>query len=96
MLSERVTGVPVSVIDTDFVRRSGTRLGWFSRWMLGGERSKHWMRTYFALKSIWQLKRSSLDDSGSSDYWQAGKSVAAIDSVVSCNDIMQQLIYPEV
>lgn len=92
VLSEKVTGVPVSVINTEFIRRSGTRLGWFSRWMLSGDSRKHWMRMFFGLKSIWQLKRSSLDESGERDYWQAGKSAGAIDSVDSCEDIMQKLI----
>ena len=92
VLSEKVTGVPVSVINTDFIRRSGTRLGRFSRWMLSGSNRKHWMRTYYALKSIWQLKRSSLDENGERDYWQAGKSVAGIERIESCADIMQQLI----
>jgi nitronate monooxygenase len=92
VLSERVTGVPVSVINTDFIKRSGTRMGSFSRWMLAGNRSKHWMRMYFALKSIWQLKRSSLDESGDKDYWQAGKSVSAIDRIESCEAIVQQLM----
>ncbi len=92
VLSEKITGVPVAVINTDYIRRSGTRLGWFARWMLGGNRSKHWMRMYYGLKSIWQLKHSSLDQSGEKDYWQAGKSVAAIDSVETCETIMQQLV----
>ena len=92
VLSEKVTGVPVSVINTEFIRRSGTRLGGFSRWMLSGDSRKHWMRMFFGLKSIWQLKRSSLDESGERDYWQAGKSAGAIGSVESCEDIMQQLI----
>lgn len=92
VLSERVTGVPVSVINTDFIKSSGTDLGWFSRWMLGGNTTKHWMRMFYGLKSIWQLKHSSLDESGSKDYWQAGKSVAGIDSIESCESIMQQLL----
>lgn len=92
VLSEKVTGVPVSVINTEFIRASGTRLGRFSRWMLAGNTTKHWMRMFFGLKSIWQLKRASLDESGERDYWQAGKSVAAIDSVESCETIMQRLV----
>ena len=92
VLSERITGIPVSVINTDFIRRSGTRLGRFERWMLSGKRTKHWMRMYYGLKSIWQLKRSSLDESGTGDYWQAGKSAGAIHSIDSCETIMQQLV----
>lgn len=92
VLSEKITGIPVSVINTDYIRRSGTRLGWFSRWMLSGNRSKHWMRMYYGLKSIWQLKHSSLDEKGEKDYWQAGKSVAGIKRIDDCDSIMQQLI----
>ena len=94
-LSERVTGVPVSVINTDFIKRTGTDLGWFSRWMLSGNKTKHWMRMFYGLKSIWQLKHSSLDEKGEKDYWQAGKSVAGIDSIETCETIMQQLIGEE-
>ena len=92
VLSERITGVPVSVINTDYIRRSGTRMGAFARWMLAGKRRKHWMRMFYGLKSIWQLKRSSLDETGDKDYWQAGKSAGAIDRVESCALIMQELI----
>ena len=92
VLSERVTGVPVAVINTDFVRRSGTRMGRFARWLAAGDRTRHWMRMFYALKSIWQLKQSALDTSGTRDYWQAGKSVAGIHSVESCENIIQNLV----
>lgn len=92
VLSERITGVPVSVINTDYIRRSGLKSGALARWMLSGKRTKHWMRTIYALKSIWQLKKSSLDESGERDYWQAGKSVAGIDSIKSCESIMADLM----
>ena len=92
VLSEKITGIPVSVINTDYIRRSGTRLGWFSRWMLSGKVTRHWMRIYYGLKSIWQLKHSSLDEKGEKDYWQAGKSAGSIHRVETCQAIMQQLI----
>ena len=92
VLSERITGIPVSVINTDFIKRSGTRMGSLSRWMLTGKKTKHWMRLFYGLKSIWQLKQSSLDEKGEKDYWQAGKSVAAINSIESCATIMQDLL----
>ncbi|MCZ6487132.1 MAG: nitronate monooxygenase [Gammaproteobacteria bacterium] len=92
VLSERITGIPVSVINTDFIKRTGLKSGWFARWMLSGNKTKHWMRTIYALKSIWQLKKASLDESGNRDYWQAGKSVAAIDSIETCDTIIRNLI----
>lgn len=79
--SERLTGVPVAVINTPSVRRLGLRAGPLARWMLRGRRTKHWMRTIFALKSFWQLRRSLHAKSARGDYWQAGKSVAGVRSV---------------
>jgi len=90
VLSERITGVPVAVINTPYIRRMGLRAGPLARWMLRGRRTKHWMRTLYALKSIWQLKRSSLDETGAKDYWQAGKSVEGIDAIEPAGEIVRR------
>jgi nitronate monooxygenase len=88
--SERITGVPVAVINTPYIQRMGLKAGPFARWMLRGRKTKHWMRTFYALKSIWQLKRASLDESGDKDYWQAGKSVASIGSIEPAREIVRR------
>lgn len=81
VLTERITGVPVAVIRTPWVERTGLRAGPVARWMLRHRRTKHLMRTIYALRSLWQLKRASLDESGNHDYWQAGRSVEGVDAV---------------
>jgi nitronate monooxygenase len=89
VLTERVTGVPLSVIRTPYVDRVGTRAGPLARWMLQHRRTKHFIRTVYALRSAWALKRSLMDGGGSTDYWQAGKSVAAIDAIVPAGQIVR-------
>jgi nitronate monooxygenase len=81
VLSERITGVPLSVIRTPHVERVGTRAGPLARMLLRGRRTKHWMRSFYAVRSAIRLRRASFAESSSSDYWQAGKSVAGIHSV---------------
>jgi nitronate monooxygenase len=81
VLTERITGVPVSVIRTPYIDRMGLRAGPLARWMLRGRRTKHWMRSLYALRSLLQLKRASLDETGKRDYWQAGKSVRSIERI---------------
>jgi len=88
VLSERITGVPVAVIDTPYIRRMGLKAGWLARRMLRGHKTKHWMRMFYGLKSIWQLKRSSLDESGEKDYWQAGRSVSGITRIEPVAEIV--------
>jgi nitronate monooxygenase len=90
VLTERLTGVPVAVIDTPSVRRLGTKAGPIARWMLRGRRTKHWMRTIYALRSLWALKRGLLRDSPERDYWQAGKSVAGIDRIEPAGGIVRR------
>jgi nitronate monooxygenase len=90
VLTERLTGVPVAVLETPAVRRLGTRAGPIARWMLRHRRTKHWMRTLYALRSLWQLKRGLNRDAPARDYWQAGKSVASIHGVEPAGDIVRR------
>jgi nitronate monooxygenase len=94
VLTERVTGVPLAVINTPYVQRIGTRAGPIARWLLRGRKTKHFMRIVYALRSAWQLKRASLGggarEASSKDYWQAGKSVAGITSIEPAGDIMRR------
>jgi len=89
VLSERITGIPVAIIQTPYVRRTGTKAGFFARWMLKGGVTKSIMRIFYTLRSLGQLKRASLDKAGNMAYWQAGKSVGAIQSIQSVSEIMK-------
>ena len=90
VLTERITGVPVSVIRTPHIERSGTRAGPIARWMLRGRKTKHLMRSIYGLRSLWQLKRSSSRAARDHDYWQAGKSVETIHSIEPAGAIVRR------
>ncbi|MEO8138075.1 MAG: nitronate monooxygenase [Gemmatimonadota bacterium] len=90
VLSERITGVPVAVIRTPYIERMGLKSGPIARWMLRHRRTKHLMRTIYALRSLWQLKRASLDETGDKDYWQAGRSVGTIETIEPAGEIVRR------
>ena len=90
VLSERITGIPLAVIRTPYIDRMGLEAGPMARWMLRGHRTKRLMRIIYALKSGWQIKRASLDESGRRDFWQAGQSVAGIHAVEPATDIVRR------
>ena len=90
VLTERVTGVPLAVIRTPYVQRVGTRAGPIARWLLRGRRTKRFMRTVYALRSVWKLKRSLMNGRSTRDYWQAGKSVAGIRSIEPAGAIVRR------
>jgi nitronate monooxygenase len=88
VLTERLTGVPLSVIDTPAVRRLGLRAGALARWMLRGRRTKHFVRTVYAVRSVLRLKRSLLDEA--QEVWQAGQSVETIRAIEPAGEIVRR------
>jgi hypothetical protein len=48
------------------------------------------MRTLYALRSLWSLKRGLMRDSPERDYWQAGKSVAGIDRAEPAGEVVKR------
>lgn len=81
VLTERLSGVPVAVINTPLVQRVGTKAGPIARRLLKGRRTKHWMRTLYALRSLRELKKTIHEGVSYKDVWQAGKSVGGIHDV---------------
>lgn len=90
VLTERLTGVPVSVLRTPYVERLGTTVSPLARWMFRGRRTKRWIRTWYALRSLRQLKQSSVAGTNQ-DYWQAGRSVDVIHDIRPAGDIVAEL-----
>jgi nitronate monooxygenase len=91
VLTERLTGVPVAVIRNEHVERTGTKAGPIARWMLRGRKTKHWMRTIYALTSLRKLKHSLHTAKGRDDYWQAGRSVAGIHEVLPVAEVVRRM-----
>jgi nitronate monooxygenase len=92
VLSDKVTGVPLAVLRTPYVDAMGTRAGPVARRLLSGRRTKHWMRSFYALKSGVRLARANRDETGRRQFWQAGKSVAGVDSIEAVEGIVRRFV----
>ncbi|MBX3269084.1 MAG: nitronate monooxygenase [Sandaracinaceae bacterium] len=90
VLTEKISGIPVAVIETDYVRRVGTEAGWLAKRMLRHPRAKHWMRMIYQAVSVWQLRQASLRGTSYRDYFQAGKSVGGIHAIEPAGDIVRR------
>lgn len=89
VLTDKLSGVPCAVIKTPYVERVGTTAGPIARWLLRGRRTKHWMRTYYALRAIRELKKASLEGISYKDYFQAGKSVEGIEAILPAGEVVR-------
>ena len=90
VLSEKITGVPVSIINTGYIKKQGTKPGRIAAWLLKHPKGKHWMRMFYTIRSAFQLKNSSLEDGAEKEFWQAGKSVAGVKKIESAERIVEK------
>lgn len=90
VLTERVTGIPLSVINTPYVQEVGTKVGPIARWLLQHRSTKQWMRIWYGLTAIRRFKKMTLHGGSSKDYWQAGKSVEHIHQIEPAKNIVER------
>jgi nitronate monooxygenase len=90
VLTEKISGVPVSIIKTPYIDKTGTKANWFARKLLRHPKGKHYMRMFYSLKSIWQLKKAALKGMNYKDFFLAGKSVSGIKAVEPVEAIIRR------
>lgn len=90
VLTERISGVPVSVIRTPFVDKVGTRAGPIARRLLAHPKAKHYVRMWYSARSVWKLGRGATRGGGYNDYWQAGRSVDGVQDVLPAAEVVRR------
>jgi nitronate monooxygenase len=90
VLTERISGVPVAVIKTPYIEKVGTQASALMKRALRHPKLKHYARMYYSVKSVFELRRASLQGVSYRDFFQAGKSVAGIDAVEPAGDIVRR------
>jgi len=93
-LTEKMTGVPVSIIKPSTKTAGDLKAKGALGWMLRSARFKHLARLYLSLRSIMGLKKAINQSDVQSEYWQAGKSVQGIHDIQPVKQIIEQLMGP--
>lgn len=99
VLTEKLTGVPVAVIANEYFQKTGSSVGGVVSFLLKHPSFKHWMRLFYSLKSFYGFRKNVSAKNSKDYYWQAGKSVADIESVKSVAEIMgefKKILLPNV
>jgi nitronate monooxygenase len=90
VLTERISGVPVAIIKTPFIEKTGTDAGWLMKKILRHRKYKHYGRMYYSIKSLFELKKASLQGMNYKDFFQAGKSVSGVHEIESARDVVKK------
>ena len=92
VLTENITGIPVSVINTSYIKKLGLLPGRVAQWMLAHPKLKHLIRMIYTLKSLKNLKDGMRSKKGDQEFWQAGKSVRGVSEVKTVEAIFADLL----
>lgn len=92
ILTKKLTGVPVAVINTGYMKKRGSNVSGIENFFLNNPRTKHYARMFYSLRSVWQLKQSLQHGAAYKEFFQAGKSVAGIHSIQPVAEIIQGLV----
>ncbi len=90
VLTVKITGVPVAVIRTEYIKKMGIEPNPVSKFLLTHPRTKHYARMFYSVRSVFQLKKSLQKGSAYKDFFQAGKSVDGIESIEPAGDIVRR------
>lgn len=88
VLTEKITGVPVAVIKTPYMEKVGINPNPIAQLLLKSQKTKHFARLYYSLRSIWSLKKSWQKGNSYKDFFQAGKSVETINKIEPVGEII--------
>lgn len=91
-LTEKMTGVPVSIIKPEYKNEQQLKASGLLAWLLRSNRFKHLARLYLTMRSLIGLKKAIRSNDEQSSYWQAGKSVAGIHEILPVKHIIERML----
>ncbi len=91
ILTNRVSGVPASVIRTPYIDKVGTELPWIVDQLQKFPRTKKITQAMIHLMGARALEHAASKPTWKT-VWSAGQGVGLIDDVVGCTEIMQGLV----
>lgn len=89
VLTEKLTGVPVSVLRTPVIDKLGLQATGLQKKLLRHPRTKNWMRAWYLGRSLKRLPDGARGGSPYRHVWQAGRSVDGIHGVVPAGDVVR-------
>ena len=90
VLTDKISGVPVSVIRTPYLDKTGAKAGPIAAFLLRHPKTKHYMRLFYQVQSVYKMKQAYTGKNPYDNFLQAGKSVAGVQRVEPAGDIVRR------
>jgi nitronate monooxygenase len=90
VLTDKLSGVPCSVIRTEYVDRLGLRAGPLARRLLRHPRTRHLVRSWYALRSMRRLAHAASRGVSYRNLFQAGQSVGGVQRIEPAGEVVRR------
>lgn len=90
VMTEKLSGTPCTIINTEAARKMGYTQNWLERWMSRNKQTKKWFKMLIQIRGMKRLEKSVLPNNYQT-LWCAGKSVELIDDVLPCAEIISNI-----
>jgi nitronate monooxygenase len=91
VMTTRLSGTPCTVINTDYVKRTGTEQNWLEKFLNKNKRIKKWTKMITYYKGMKALERSAFGASYQT-MWCAGPSIEYVHSIRPVKQIVDELL----
>mgnify|MGYP001617724504 CR=1 FL=1 len=91
VLTNKISGTPVAVINTPYIEKMGLDVSKFERWLLTNSRTKKYMKMIRAYVGSEILKKAILGPTWK-EVWSAGQGVGLIDEILPAREIVAKLV----
>ena len=91
ILTEKLSGTPSAIINTDFAKKIGTRQNLFERMLSKNKRTKKYFKMLVQVRGMKKLEKS-VKPGNYKNLWGAGQSVELIDDILPIKKIVDNFV----
>jgi len=91
VLSENLSGTPLTVINTPYVQKVGTKSSGLTKWMLHNRKLKKWVKMFVAVKGMKSIKKAAFKATYKT-FWVAGPGIEHIHSIRPVREIVKNIV----
>jgi nitronate monooxygenase len=90
VLTEKISGTPCTIINTEFAKKIGYKQNWLERMLSNNSTTKKYFKMWVQLSGMKKLEQS-VKPGNYQTLWCAGQSVELINEVLPCKDIIEKM-----
>ncbi len=91
VLTENLSGTPLTVINTPYVQKVGTKAGGFTKMLLKNKKLKKWVKMFVAVKGMKSIEKAAFSATYKT-FWVAGPGIEHIHSIRPVKEIVKSLV----